>query len=224
MKILHVWNQAGVASILAKYQRKLGHEAEVIKREGFDRYGIEEFYGTTIYRGSAIGFYRYAINRSKSFDVIHIHSLIKLVPFIRKPFVLHLHGSELRNVGIKEKILLKCVSSDKVLVSTPDLLCILPKATWLPNPVDTEHFYPRKPKSLKLKLPVSYDLMPDYLLHQEIYVGTHPWCICKTSLEALACGITVKWNELNIKPPLPEQHKPERVVEKTIKIYEAILR
>lgn len=34
MKILHVWDQAGVASILAKYQKKLGHDSEVIRREG----------------------------------------------------------------------------------------------------------------------------------------------------------------------------------------------
>jgi glycosyltransferase involved in cell wall biosynthesis len=32
----------------------------------------------------------------------------------------------------------------KVLVSTPDLLEILPNATWLPNPIDTERFKPLK--------------------------------------------------------------------------------
>ena len=30
-KILHLWDQAGVSCILAKYQRKIGYQVEVIK-------------------------------------------------------------------------------------------------------------------------------------------------------------------------------------------------
>jgi len=44
-KILHVWDQAGVACVLAKYQRRLGHDVKVIKRAGFDKFKIYSFHG-----------------------------------------------------------------------------------------------------------------------------------------------------------------------------------
>jgi len=227
MKILHVWNQAGVASVLAKYQRKEGRIADVIKRDGFDRYGIEKYYGTEIYHGQAFDFYRYAAKKSLEYDIVHVHSLFFLIPFLikkRKPYVIHFHGSELRNIDLKRKLLLK-ITKPKMLISTPDLLCLLPNAEWLPTPVDTELFYPRKPRLQKLELPVPHELMPDYLLQQKIYVETtHPWTLPKTAYEALACGIPVKWNGLIITPPLPEQHKPENVAKRTIEIYEEILK
>ena len=46
MKILHVWDQAGVSCLLALYQRKLGHQADVIMREEFSA-GMLELYGLT---------------------------------------------------------------------------------------------------------------------------------------------------------------------------------
>lgn len=45
LRVLHVWDQAGVAALMAVYQRKLGHEADVIKLEEFDGLGIVDFYG-----------------------------------------------------------------------------------------------------------------------------------------------------------------------------------
>jgi len=45
LKILHVWSQAGVSFIMAKYQRRLGHRVDVVKRDGFDSLGIGGFYG-----------------------------------------------------------------------------------------------------------------------------------------------------------------------------------
>ena len=223
MRILHVWNQSGVASILAKYQRKLGHTVEVVKRDGFDPYGIEQFYGTTIYRGGALGFYRYILKKARSYDVIHIHSLWKIAPLIRKPTVLHFHGSELRSMNPLALAMIKRLSA-KLLVSTPDLLNLLPNAEWLPNPVDTELFRPRNPPKAKLKPPVPYRDMPSYLLQQDVYrETTHPWCVPKTALEALALNIPVEWNGLTIQPPLPSIHDPMCVARRTIRIYEMIL-
>ena len=37
-KILHIWDQAGVACVLAKYQRRIGHDVKVIKRASFDKF------------------------------------------------------------------------------------------------------------------------------------------------------------------------------------------
>ena len=45
MRILHVWDQAGVAYTLAKYQEQVqGHEAKVIMIGNYNKYGISEFY------------------------------------------------------------------------------------------------------------------------------------------------------------------------------------
>lgn len=149
MRILHVWNQAGVASILAKYQIKLGHHAEVIKREGFDKCGINKFYGTTIFKGGRIGFYRYCAKRAREFDIVHVHSMVKATVLIDKPMIMHFHGSELRLAGFWGKLenwLAKCLSK-KTLVATPDLLDLQPDAEWLPTPIDTELFHPKQNKN-----------------------------------------------------------------------------
>lgn len=232
MKVLHVWDQAGVASILAKYQKRLGHTVEVIKREGFDKYGINKFYGITIYHGSNIGFYRYALKRSKAFDIIHVHSQVKIVPFLRKPTVLHFHGSDVREIGKWGKLLSYFARKfvDKILVSTPDLLSVLPHAEWLHTPVDTEIFHPKVEQhcieenvAYYGSPPCSYAWMPNYLRCKKIHVETKKWGLRKTSLEALACGIPVNWNGLIIDSPLPNQHKPEVVAARTIEIYQEIL-
>lgn len=79
-------------------------------------------------------------------DLIHAHychSAAYASYLSGKPYILHCHGTDIRE-GInwlKRKCLKK---AKKVLVSTPDLLEILPNATWLPNPVDTERFRPLK--------------------------------------------------------------------------------
>jgi len=229
MKILHVWNQAGVGSILAKYQRKLGHEALVIKRRGFDKWGIERFYGTRIYDGSTLGFYWYVLRACRKVDVVHVHSIIKVVPFIDKPCVLHFHGSDLRKIAFVDAIF-KRLLSVKVLVSTPDLLNLVPKAEWLPNPVDTELFYPHKPKEAPLKdtceLGVPYKLMSDYLVQYSIFWEDPKHSVRfprKMAFEALACGLSVIWNGLTISPPLPKIHEPLNVAKRTVQIYEGLM-
>ena len=44
MRILHVWDQAGVAFVLAKYQRLQGHDSRAIMVREYDKYGIGRFY------------------------------------------------------------------------------------------------------------------------------------------------------------------------------------
>lgn len=58
-----------------------------------------------------------------------------------KPYIVHCHGSDVR--GGMNWLQRKCLKKAKrILVSTPDLIEILPGATWLPNPVDVERFKP----------------------------------------------------------------------------------
>ena len=49
MNILHVWDQAGVSCILAKYQRRLGHIVFILKRNGYDPFQIFTFYKEPLY-------------------------------------------------------------------------------------------------------------------------------------------------------------------------------
>ena len=44
MKILHINDKAGVACILAKYQRLSGIESKVLSSNKIDKYGILKFY------------------------------------------------------------------------------------------------------------------------------------------------------------------------------------
>ena len=147
-KIIHFWDQAGVSCVIAKHQRRLGHKVEVIKRAGFDPFGIIDFYGeTTIKTLLGRGFLKFAIKKAKDFDVIHIHDLIKLVPQMRSQFndktiILHYHGNFTKDI-IPENRKDAESCADTVLVSTPDLLKYV-DATYLENPVDIDHFSSRE--------------------------------------------------------------------------------
>lgn len=102
MRILHVWDAAGVAYVLTKYQRIQGYESKVIIADGSDRYGIKRFYrdyGLTVKPEEFIETY---FAEAESADVIHIHSMIGIVirtwmKFRRsKKIIIHYHGSEIR--------------------------------------------------------------------------------------------------------------------------------
>lgn len=150
VKILHVWDQAGVACVIAKYQRKLGHEVQVIKRNGFDKFEIMNFYNEKTI-DSLIGFLflKKVVKYTKDFDIIHVHDLYKIVPMIRKlhpkkKIILHYHGTTLRTTP-EDKRKDAELKSNVVLVSTPDLKNFV-DCTYLPNPIDLEHFSPRQIK------------------------------------------------------------------------------
>ncbi len=146
MKILHIWDIGGDSYLLAKYQKKLGHQTEVIKRAGYNPYGIVEFYGGIEQKTilSVGEFYLNAILKSRNFDIIHIHCIYKLVPILRrlypkKKIILHYHGSDCRLTPLKKRLKAEHLSN-RVLVSTPDLKKFVPEGTYIPNPIDTEHF------------------------------------------------------------------------------------
>jgi len=153
MRILHVWDHAAVSCTLAKYQHEIcGHETRVIKRRGFDPYGIMGFYGRKSVRSfTKYGFYLQVMRAARAFDLIHIHDLHALVPIIKgmspeKRVILHYHGPACyagRNAAQAENEL----KADRVLVATPDLLSLggfggNTLVTYVPNPVDTAHFNP----------------------------------------------------------------------------------
>jgi hypothetical protein len=109
MRILHIWDQAGVACVFAKYQRLQGHDSSVIISSGHDKYGIYDFYKEYIQSVRSKDFIDRCVQEAHLANIIHIHSLYGLVPKFRKKFgrskkiILHYHGTDLR--GSRNKIL-----------------------------------------------------------------------------------------------------------------------
>ena len=169
MYILHIWDQAGVAYIIAKFQRKNGDESNVIRVKGPDKYCIDQFY---IYHGLFVTpdeLVSKSVAEAKKADVIHIHSIAEMAINIRKIYgkskiiILHYHGTDirgfrddkekgsyLRDIIRPKKLLGKILrkrmhikaqrSADRVIVSTPDLIHLVKGSVLLHNPIDTDHF------------------------------------------------------------------------------------
>ena len=179
MRILHLWDQAGVAFVLAKYQTLQGHHSKAIMAKEYDKFGIGKFYREYIISTTLQEFLQKSLDEARSSDILHIHSRSDLVHEFRKEFgkskkiVVHYHGTDVRGIknqklphrsrlsdiavrGIftyrrirdaalfKKRIHSKAQAlADAVVVSTPDLMSIVPNAIHIPNPVDTEHFAPK---------------------------------------------------------------------------------
>ena len=181
LRVLHIHDQAGVACILAKYQRMNNINSKVLSYNTTDKYGILKFYKDYVELVDRSNFAEYCLSEAKIADVIHIHSAEQLVIKIRKTYgnskkiVLHYHGTDIRGLKKKDKpnsstiqnTITKTKSlaakvknrlrlmqmgyysslrkesqklANEILVSTPDLLLLLPHAKYLPNPVDVDHF------------------------------------------------------------------------------------
>lgn len=138
MKILQVWEWAGIASIYSKYFRGLGHDCDVLK--SMDKFGFLGFYEQPFWKGDVN---TDALDLAEKYDVVHIHSRVTLPAQMRKRYpdkkiIHHYHGSEARggggNIDLVEQ------ACDHVFVSTADLIHYVPKAEYLPNIVDRDHF------------------------------------------------------------------------------------
>jgi hypothetical protein len=141
MKILHVWDVAGVASILAKWQKKLGHETKVIMLRRHDPMGITSFYNET-YDMRVRKLIPFVLKEARGCDVIHVHNLSEFLPLIRarcpgKRIIIHHHGF---TSATKWFVRLTHLFADRVFVATHDLLDVFPNAVLIPTPVDTDHF------------------------------------------------------------------------------------
>jgi hypothetical protein len=175
--VLHIWDQAGVAFILAKFQQINGNESKVIRIKNADKYGIDEFYkeyGLFVAPEELV--YK-SIEEARRADVIHIHSLPEMVINIRntyresKVIILHYHGTDIRGFSddnsrtfnlrniLRPKNIVRKIRrrrshikaqrlADRVIVSTPDLIQLVKGSIFLPNPIDTDHFNKKKIKEI----------------------------------------------------------------------------
>ena len=152
-RILHVWNTAGVASVIAKFSdRDFGTSSTVITRRAADRVGLTTF--GTVYDDGPARFFIRALRQSGRADLVHVHSLDRIVPWVKriygKPVVMHYHGTDIE--GRWEEKRPRWSKADYVAVSTPNLLAGAPaRAVHVHNPIDTDIFgpapVPREPAS-----------------------------------------------------------------------------
>ena len=145
MRILHIFNTAGIASIIGKWMDRIyGTESIIYQRKRWDLFG-HTTYGKA-WGGSRYTFIIRTLLKARLCDIIHVHSVDQILPIIRliypnKPIVLHYHGTDIRGRwNEKHK---KWSLADSLIVSTKDLLNDAPQGvTYIPNPIDTDLFYP----------------------------------------------------------------------------------
>jgi len=130
MRIAHINNVSGIASIIAEYQRtRQYYKSDVFV---FNKIIHKQFGGTMINYLSPFSVWKLLRNLKKNYDVWHYHypygSLKKRLEKRNKEkiYLKHYHGDDIR--GKKDE--------DYCFVSTPDLLQYTPNGKWLPNPVD----------------------------------------------------------------------------------------
>ncbi len=110
MKILHINDKAGVACILAKYQRLGGIESKVLSSNTIDKFGILKFYKDYVDLVDRFNFAEYCLSEAKSADILHIHSGEQLVIKMRKAYgnskkiILHYHGTDIRGLKYKNNL------------------------------------------------------------------------------------------------------------------------
>ncbi|MGI8832327.1 MAG: hypothetical protein ACR2IS_06800 [Nitrososphaeraceae archaeon] len=102
MRILHTWDQAGVACTLAKYQTIAGNESKVIVSAAVDKYGIYDFYKRYCMVIDGSNFAKTCLSEAENADLIHVHSRSDIFleayrKFRRsKKLILHYHGTDVR--------------------------------------------------------------------------------------------------------------------------------
>jgi hypothetical protein len=185
--------------------------------------------------------------REAECDLLHAHYCVspaRASYLSGKPYVVHCHGSDVRNgVGWSKRLCLE--RARKVLVATPDLLKVLPNAIYMPTPVGPQFHnlglrrkgaaYFRKPFEKPPKIdwlnitvldPVfAYEDMPKLLNTFEYFVDDSLPDLSKTALEALACGgKVVTWKGDAVFEGLPEMHRVEKVVDRLLPVYEEALK
>jgi hypothetical protein len=143
--VLHVWNTAGVASVVAKFVDRLyGTESSVMVRRAYDRVGLTT-YGT-VYDDGAARFLLRCLSSARAFDVVHVYSLDRIVPWLKrlypgKPVVMYYVGTDI--LGRWEEKRRRWTHADAVAYSTVNLAPGAPEsAIHIPAPVDTDMFHP----------------------------------------------------------------------------------
>jgi glycosyltransferase involved in cell wall biosynthesis len=125
----------------------MSHDVEILKRTRYDPFGISQFYSEPLLDLDGKSFLKYVVKQADGYDVVHVHTIYKVIPELRKKYrdkklVLHYHGSEIRGRQSDPIRMEAEEKSDIILGSTQDLKDYVKGIVYVPNPVDTEHFRP----------------------------------------------------------------------------------
>jgi glycosyltransferase involved in cell wall biosynthesis len=149
--VIHVNNVSGVAEVLVSRLTRLGCPAYLFQPMlGTYRASRLDRLGLLLRRpADSMRLAREVRARAAGFLHVHFGAFGVLAWPSRLPYVLHLHGSDIRgprwyNVALTRASL---PMARLVLFATPDLAPVVlrhrPDALFLPNPVDLNEFYPR---------------------------------------------------------------------------------
>jgi len=83
----------------------------------------------------------------KNYDLLHFHCFtilpcsidLPLWKAMGKKIYIHYRGSDIRNLKYIYRVT-PARWADRLIVSTPDLLKVVPEAEWIPNPLDVQNF------------------------------------------------------------------------------------
>jgi glycosyltransferase involved in cell wall biosynthesis len=157
MRIAHINNISGVASIIAKQQRKEGHNIEVFV---FNKIIYKQFGGTKFNYYLPLSRWKF-FRRLNEYDIWHYHypygSLKRSLDRRHKDkiYLKHYHGNDIRGM----------YDDDFCVVSTPDLLQYAPNGKWLPNPIDLielESIIPLNQKQTRITKIAHYPYYQNY--------------------------------------------------------------
>lgn len=144
MKVLLVWDTAGVFSPIAVWLNKNGHEAKIMMSEECDPFGQTSQLDSAIMTKSTKGFYKRLIKELLFFrpNVVHVSDSIKAFLVVRlllprAKIVMTYHGSVRRMKSGKYHS--EVDIAEKVTVTTPDLYKF---GEWMDRPI-WGYFYDR---------------------------------------------------------------------------------
>ena len=167
MKILHIWNTAGVASIIARTMDRIYKtDSWVLMKKDWDKWGLTTYGELLEYRHNTVydkaKFTLTCLRKGKPFDIIHVHGLWKILPTVKllypsKPLIFHCHGTDIRGLWKKRRKFWKY--ADQVLYSTLDLKDAETPigAVLINNPIDTDLFYRKHLGLLGYAFHISYN-------------------------------------------------------------------
>lgn len=157
MRIAEINDIASVASDLARGLRARGHEVTVIRPRLFGGrlpWMVKPVVAPV--RGVEWAQIIHKIHDG-NFDIVHIHyAYLGMLGVLGKfPYILHCHGSDVREITPFTRPMIQRAlrGAEKVYYATPDLAAYVlarrPDAEFLPNPVDGELFRPIEPATAR---------------------------------------------------------------------------
>jgi len=149
MKILHLFDCAASACLIAREQRRAGDEAMVSSFAPMDPFGFLDYYGEHRMNVESSQWAQYVMDKLvPDYDIIHVHFMWGLIPHIKsrhpeKKVIMHYQGSDARTFPTDSERKYAESLADAVLYSIGDIAHLMPeRAVRFYAPIDSEMFHP----------------------------------------------------------------------------------